>query len=153
MARLDRFLVTDDWDELFDGAIQKILPKLNSDHSPVLLEGGGLILRGPLPFRFENMLLKTDRFIELIYDCWQSYDFRGLSSYIMMEKLKSLKIKLKSWNKEVFGRVEVRKRVALEKLALWDNLESQRPLSLNEMEEKVAATNDFKKWALLEETS
>ena len=35
----------------------------------------------------------------------------------MVEKLKSLKIKLKSWINEVFGRVEVRKRVALEKLA------------------------------------
>ena len=56
MARLDRFLVTDDWDDLFDRFIQNILPKLTSDHSPVLLEGGGLNSRGPLPFIFENIV-------------------------------------------------------------------------------------------------
>ena len=113
MARLNRFLVIDDWDELFDEAIQKFLPKPTSNHSPLLLEGRDSNSRGPLPFRFENMWLKTDRFTKLIFYWWQSWDFRGTSSYIMMEKLKT---KLKSWNKEVFWRVEVRKRVALEKL-------------------------------------
>ena len=72
IARLDRFLVIDDWDELFDGAIQKILPKPTYNHSPVLLEGVGSNLRGPLPFRFENMWLKTDHFTELISDWWQN---------------------------------------------------------------------------------
>ena len=65
-----------------------------------------------------------------------------------MEKLKALKFRLRNWNKDVFGRVEERKRLA----SHWDDLESQRPLSLNEMEEKVAAVEDFKKRALLEET-
>ena len=71
----------------------------------------------------------------------------------MVEKLKVLKTILKSWNKEVLGRMEVRKRVALEKLAFWDNQESQRLLTHNEMEEKVVAIEYFKKWTLLEVTS
>ena len=54
----------------------------------------------------------------------------------MVEKLKALKTKIKSWNKEVFGRVEVRKRATLEKLAIWDNLESHKLLTLNEMGKK-----------------
>ena len=66
MARLDGFLVTDDWDALFDGVIQNILPKPTSDHSPVLLEGGGLSTRGSLPFRFENIWLKEENFNDLI---------------------------------------------------------------------------------------
>ena len=66
MARLDRFLVTNDWDDLFDGVTQNILSNPISDHFPVLLEGGGLSSSGPLPFRFENMWLKVDRFNELI---------------------------------------------------------------------------------------
>ena len=39
------------------------------------------------------------------------------------------------------------------KVAYWDNIEVQRPLSLNEFEEKVAALEAFKGWASMEETS
>ena len=60
-SRLDRFLVTDNWDNLFNGAVQGILPRPVSDHFPVLLEGGGL-KRGPSPFKFENMWLEEEGF-------------------------------------------------------------------------------------------
>ena len=66
--------------------------------------------------------------------------------------MKALKVKFKSWNNEVFGRVEERKKAALKKLAYWDEVESQRTLSLNE-EAKVDAMEDFKSLALSEETS
>ena len=38
------------------------------------------------------------------------------------------------------------------KVAYWDNIEVQRPLSLNESKEKVAALEAFKGWASMEET-
>ena len=57
MTRLDRFLVTEAWEVLFGGARQSLLPKPTSDHHLILLEGGGCSVRGPLPFRFENMWL------------------------------------------------------------------------------------------------
>ena len=63
---------------------------------------------------------------------------------MLMERLKALKVKLKSWNKQVFVRVEERKRAALKKLAYWDEVEAQRTLSLNEKEAKVNAMEDFK---------
>ena len=61
-SRLDRFLVTDEWDRMFNGAKQGILAKPVSDHFPILLEGGGL-KRGPSPFRFENMWLEERGFM------------------------------------------------------------------------------------------
>ena len=76
---------------------------------------------------------------------------RGTSSYVVAEKLKSLKRKLKSWNKDVFGRVEDRKKQALKNLAHWDALGGQRPHSQFELEKKVEEIEEFKKWALLEE--
>ena len=33
--------MTDNWDNLFNGTVQGILPRPVSDHFPVLLEGGG----------------------------------------------------------------------------------------------------------------
>ena len=58
-ARLDQFSCV----------LQRRLPRPVSDHFPVLLEGG-VIRRGPSPFRFENMWLKVEGFKDLIYNWW-----------------------------------------------------------------------------------
>lgn len=52
---LDRFLVSDDWEEYFGSVAQATMPRPVSDHLPILLEGWGSLFRGPIPFRFENM--------------------------------------------------------------------------------------------------
>ena len=36
------------------------------------------------------------------------HDFSGSSNFVLAEKLKALKAFLKTWNREVFGRVEVK---------------------------------------------
>ena len=87
MARLDRFLVSKEWDNYFSGVIQSILPKPNSDHSLILLDGGGRHNRGPMPFRFENMCLQADGFHNLIADWWANLEIRGTKSYVLMEKM------------------------------------------------------------------
>ena len=71
----------------------------------------------------------------------------------MMEKIKALKVKLKAWNKGVFGNVDEQKKFALKKVALWDDIESRRPLSDGEPQERMGAMEDFKKWAIMEEIS
>ena len=128
MARLDRFLITEECDCQFGKVTQSILLRPISDHSPILLEGGTW-LNGPSPFRFENTWLKVEGFKELIRDWWQSFEFRGTYSYVLMGKIKAQKVKLKVWNKGVFGNVDEQKKSALKKVALWDDMESQRPLS------------------------
>ena len=45
------------------------------------------------------------------------------------------------------------KRLALQRLDHWDELESERPLSLEEIEEKHEAAEEYKRWALFEEIS
>ena len=55
-AKLDRFLVTQNWLDQFNRVLQSRLPRPTSDHFPILLEGGGL-RRGPSPFIYENMWL------------------------------------------------------------------------------------------------
>ena len=48
-SRLERFLVSKDWDELVSDAVQYILPRPESNHFPILLDGWGL-RRELLPF-------------------------------------------------------------------------------------------------------
>ena len=152
MSRLDRFLVSSDWECQYSKVVQKCLPRPISDHFPILLGTDG-VRTGPSPFRFELMWLKFGGFKELLKGWWQNLKFHGSFSYILAAKLKALKGILKSWNMEVFGRVEVKKKEALQRVSFWDGLEKQRELILEEREERIRAKEEFKSLAVMEEIS
>ena len=101
-------MVNEGWDCCFGDARQCVLPRLVSDHFSILLDGGGL-RKDPFPFRFENMWLKVEGFSDLLKSWWEGDNFSGSSSFILVEKLKVLKAKLKEWNRDIFGKVEYRK--------------------------------------------
>jgi exonuclease III len=127
-SRLDRFLISPEWDAKFPGTLQKRLSRLCSDHFPILLDCGG-IHWGPSPFRFENMWLKSEGFVDRVRLWWASYHFQGSPSYIFSQKLKALKSDLKRWNDQEFGIVEIRKAKFLEELLAFDRLEEDLGLS------------------------
>ncbi|RVW51474.1 hypothetical protein CK203_084032 [Vitis vinifera] len=118
--------------------VESTLSRPVSDHFPILLDGGG-VRRGPVPFRFENMWLQEEGFKDLLGGWWQGLRFSGSFSFILAEKLKALKVILKSWNKEVFGKVGVNKKLALDKVDFWDNQEKGRVLSMEELEARKEA--------------
>jgi hypothetical protein len=72
--------------------------------------GCGMQREGKRYFKFENMWLKSDGFVEQVQRWWESYDFQGLPSYVLANKLKALKVDLKKWNVEVFGDVGKKKK-------------------------------------------
>ena len=150
LSRLDRFLVNEEWDCRFNGSRQCVLPRPIFDHFPILLDGGGL-RRDPSPFRFENMWLKVKGFKDLLKSWWEGDSFSSSPSFILAEKLKVLKSKLKEWNIDIFGKVECRKDLALDQVEFWDAKKKTSRLSLEELEAQKEAREEYKKWVLLEE--
>uniref|UniRef100_A0A2N9I908 Reverse transcriptase domain-containing protein n=1 Tax=Fagus sylvatica TaxID=28930 RepID=A0A2N9I908_FAGSY len=128
MSRLDRFLVSPDWDTQFSTAVQSLLPRTLSDHSPILLDCGPNP-SGKSPFRFENMWLRSEGFVERVKHWWESYLFEGSPGHILSQKLKALKADLRQWNKDVFGDVGVRKGELMREIQQLDALEESRTLS------------------------
>jgi predicted ATPase len=90
-------------------------------------------------FKFENMWLKSDGFVEQVQRWWESYDFQGLPSYVLAKKLKALKADLKKWNEEVFSDVGKKKEELVEGIKELEGLEESRGL----VEEEQVWTSDI----------
>ena len=99
------------------------------------------------------MWLKVESFKDLLKLWWEGDNFNGSSSFILVSKLHVVKFKLKEWNRDVFGRVGVRKDLALNQVDYWDAKEKTSILSLEELEARKEVRKDYKKWVLLEEIS
>ncbi|KAJ9704891.1 hypothetical protein PVL29_003103 [Vitis rotundifolia] len=98
------------------------------------------------------MWLKVEGFKDLILSWWRGVEIRGSASFRLAAKMKEIKQKLKIWNREVFGRLDCNKSLALQQVDFWDRVEMERTLTVEETELKKEARENYKKWVLLEET-
>ena len=110
---------------------QRVLPRVIFDHCPLLVEIGG-VGRGRCAFKFENMWLKVEGFVEKVQQWWSSYSFLGSPSFVLAQKLKALKEDLKKWNKEEFCDLAFKKKCLLSELLGLDAKEDILGLSHEE---------------------
>lgn len=91
------------------------------------------------------MWLKNEVFKDQVERWWRNCEISGTRSFILMEKMKALKTKIRVWNKEVFGGVDERKKVALKKLARLDEIEIQRLLNFGRIGKESGGYERFEK--------
>lgn len=122
LFRLDRFLVSSEWLQLFPGVSQLALSKPTYDHCPLILDSNceGW---GSSPFRFELMWLEENQFTGLIREWWESFHVEGWAGFRLSMKLKRLKGKIKECVSVTFGDVCAAKASILEELQCLDNKE------------------------------
>ena len=149
-SRLDRFLLSSDLEEHILNICQRRLQRLLSDHFPILVEGGNF-QRDSKPFRFENMSLKADGFVDKVRSWWEVYTFWGSPSFRIASKLKALKLDLKKGNEEEFRNVESRMRKLWKDLNDLDLIADCRPLTDEEILEKDRLCTELEKVTLMKE--
>jgi hypothetical protein len=151
-SRLDRFLVSPEWELSYPGLTQKKLLQVCSDHAPIILMRG-CMQYGKSSFKFENMWLKDEGFVDKVKSWWSSFSFMGSPSFILAKKLRALKGEIKKWNREVFGNVGARNKAWAEELESLDRLEEIRRLSEEEKERRRVLAFDLEASLLQEEIS
>jgi exonuclease III len=97
-ARLDRFLVHSTFMLLGLTLSSSILPHSVSDHKPIMLDISHDKNLGPIPFRFSPAWLQDESFQDLVTKTWNE-TVRGSAFFVWEEKLRRLKVALKSWEK------------------------------------------------------
>ncbi|KAH7846593.1 hypothetical protein Vadar_015807 [Vaccinium darrowii] len=150
MSHIDRFLFSTSWEEHFTDVAQISLPRPISDHMPILLDSGG-IRQGRMPFRFENMWLLTEGFVERVGEWWNNYSVIGKPSFVLAKKMKLLKEDLRKWNIEIFGRLEFQKDKAVDVICHWDMEEQVRDLTEEEKLLRDNAKEEFGEDMLVKE--
>jgi hypothetical protein len=68
-------------------------------------------------------------------------------------KLKALKLDLKKLNEELFGNVDRKKRILLEELRVFDVIEKERALGVEEKIKKAEVVIELERSTLMEEVS
>ena len=103
-ARIDRALCNMDWRFMFESTSVIHLPKLHSDHSPLLvkLQVPQAIPQHP-PFRFQAAWLTHPNFDDVIRRNWKE-------SIPFSQNISRLTTALYDWNNDKFGNVFKRKR-------------------------------------------
>ncbi|KAK9691696.1 hypothetical protein RND81_09G212700 [Saponaria officinalis] len=73
-ARLDRALCNADWGTLFEDAMVRHLPAIQSDHCPLLISPNGFAPLNAVrrPFHFQACWLTHEKFQEFLNDNWPS---------------------------------------------------------------------------------
>ena len=82
MSRIDKVLVSLDWEEHFENVSQRVPPRVISYHCLLLLETG-VVRRSRSAFKFENMWLKAKGFVDRVQHWWNGYSFMGLPGFIL----------------------------------------------------------------------
>lgn len=129
-SRLDRFLVSQHWLEKYN-ILQWGLPRPISDHCPVTITDDSKDW-GPKPFKFMDIWLSNPKCMTLAKETWNEVQVVGWAGFILVQKLKAIKDRLKIWNKEEFGDVNSALQDNEAKLHQLDMVAEGRPLDPEE---------------------
>jgi len=103
---LDRFLVTETLLEGDPALEANIMPKLGSEHWPIVFSLDPGNIPRPKPFHFETFWLSHPDFHQLAQTWWTQDEIdHGTHMYRFQQRLKNFKEQLKIWNKSTFGNI------------------------------------------------
>jgi hypothetical protein len=126
LMRLDRFLVSTDWEEKFPSCSARGLTMVGSDHNPIIIDSGDQAHNKPRYFYFENNWFLQPGFEELVKEKWIGKVGNRPEGIYSIEgwhgSLTALRRFLKGWHRMLFGGKNKEKNDLIQELDQIDAL-------------------------------
>ncbi|KAL8515514.1 hypothetical protein ACS0TY_014269 [Phlomoides rotata] len=142
-SKLDRIIAHESFIQHWDSTSAIVLARAGSDHHPLLLHCSKGSLFRPRPFKFQAAWTLDTRFRGLVCESWDRPSRPSDPISRVIQKLKRLKIELKVWNKEIFGRITTKIAEANQILAAVQSQVYNLGDSEQLLNEEIEATIDL----------
>ncbi|XP_071687297.1 uncharacterized protein [Rutidosis leptorrhynchoides] len=140
-SKLDRFLISEDFNHLWPDLHATVLDRRNSDHAPIVLKNGHFDF-GPKPTKVFNEWLKIEGVDDIIEKAWIIPVQGSRPDCIMRNKLKNVKLELKKCS-SIFNNLEEQIMNHSKAANRWEIKAESRLLSDIERDEWM---NERKQW-------
>jgi hypothetical protein len=128
--RLDRVLISTEWEQQYPLAIVEALNREISDHTPLLLcLGEKSKTKGPAPFKFELGWLLREGFFDVVSEVWKKENKGTTSMQRWQNKIRRLRQFLRGWAKNMKGAYKREKQELLRKAEELDKISESQLLS------------------------
>jgi hypothetical protein len=142
--KLDRILVTTEWEEKFPLSTVQALTREVSDHTPLLLNSGEPSQLATQPmFKFELGWLLRDAFMEMVRGIWTNTRVGRTPMERWQGKIRRLRQHLRGWAKNVSGQYKKEKKEILNTLDGLDKKAENTPAKVKDLLEGDSNTKYF----------
>ncbi|KAJ0702066.1 putative RNA-directed DNA polymerase [Helianthus annuus] len=132
LSKLDRFLVNTDFLNSWPEARVQALPRLWSDHCPIMLISKSVNF-GARPFRVFNSWLGKEGFAEVVEEACGSFSLSGCPPDVfLIKKLGFIRSRLRVWRDKMLHKDNEVASKAVEDLALMESILESRDLAEDE---------------------
>jgi hypothetical protein len=133
MSTIDRFFCNPEVDSIFPLASIRALPRLASDHTPIIWDAGLSSIPAPSGYKFEKWWLMREEFKEVVSKSWNA-PTRGSSSIdIWQTKIRRLRQVTKGWNSNIEAELRKLKKNLMEEYDSLDLKAESDELSPDEL--------------------
>lgn len=110
LEKLDKILISKDWEDFFPHAIVKKLPREISDHNPLIISCGAPKNLPPIQFKFDLNWLNNSEFLPLVEKIWTKHCRAQTALDKIQQKLKLFKQYFKGWGFNLQGELRKKKK-------------------------------------------
>ncbi|XP_057426415.1 uncharacterized protein LOC130719827 [Lotus japonicus] len=150
-SRIDRCLVSLDWQMKWPNCAQYVLKRSVSDHCPLVLKQVEANW-GPKPFRILNVWMDNPLFVKMVGENWNEFEVQGWGAYVLKEKLKKLKDEIKLWVKKNFKDIREEIKRTVDEINMIDMEDENGGVSDKDLIRRKELTAEFWRLSKLNES-
>ncbi|XP_073355615.1 uncharacterized protein [Aegilops tauschii subsp. strangulata] len=120
MDKIDRIFCTTEFDAAYPLASARVLPRVGSDHTPIVWESGINLVHKSCSFKFEKWWLTRSDFKDLVEKAWASRCNSNNPVDIWQHKVRAFRKLAKGWSRNIEAALRKNKKELMEE---YDSLD------------------------------